>query len=161
MNTSITIHISPHNLYKSRLFGESTLKHTSDTLVLMVDLSELPKDVFILQKGFLFIYMNEKKKRCSVFYEKDMADERFVKGGYPIEFQLSDTHSDTFKLLGKPFELNYLASIDEFLLMQFDPYLMDDMPLFSTLDGYVYVFMKKEDYINKDFHHVYMIIDRT
>lgn len=161
MNKAIQILRSDDNHKQSKLFGTSPIKHHfQGVFVMMIDLSELPDHTYFSKSGYLFVYMNETNKSCFVTYEKEILKD-IIKDGYPIAFSICDSDSDDFKLLGNPYELNYQKRNFEHLLMQFDPLIVPNCPIFSYLDGFVYLFMKKKDFNKKNFKSIYMIVDQT
>ncbi|MFA5584775.1 MAG: hypothetical protein WDA09_11225 [Bacteriovoracaceae bacterium] len=162
MIKSITIELTDDKTdINSRLFSKAHYNHRSNQLILMIDLSELPPSAFVLKEGYLFIYMNEKENSCQVIYECNRKNRHQHKHSHPIKFRMNSSRDEGLKLFGEPQELNYMKKKNECLLFQYDPLFMEDMPLYQTLDGFVYIMLPSNALNPVDFSKAYVIVDRT
>ncbi|MDY0277136.1 MAG: hypothetical protein RBQ97_03530 [Acholeplasma sp.] len=161
MQNSISIVLKNDKRVESQLFGASPLKHdVSGTFVFMIKLEELPITTLFGKEGYLFLYIDVLNEICHLILEKDVKMHHNF-DGYPISFELSDDESDDFKLFGKPYALNIGLEKDEMLLIQFDPLIIENPPIYDTLDGFVYVVIKKGHARHKMYERAYLRIDRT
>jgi hypothetical protein len=162
MKHAITIKLANNPLrINSRLYGKSHKKQGNKQLVLFIDLSELPPAELIPKQGYLFIYMNDKEVSCKVIYKSNIENPHDYDKGYPIVFEINSSSEEGLKLFGEPQELNYIKKKNEWLFFQYDPLFMEDMPLFQTLDGYVYLMLPNSTMNPVDFSKAYVVIDRT
>ena len=114
--------------------------------------------------GILYVFVHpENEMDYKIHYSHDTQSLSKIKTpyqGYDMTFELTDDHFDGMKIWGYPVSLNVDFDTSERLLLQYDPYDIDDSPLFSHLDGYVYVMIHHDDLINKHYERAYLVCDR-